>query len=118
MTVQPHSVRFHAPGEIDDLPQHLVSTYTEDTIPNEPCEDFKLAQNIVLKHVQEFIDLDTEDLRIRVAALTCDLGIIPDVEGFAELIDTYKEPMAPAYADWWTDNLKTYIHAHGIGERP
>ena len=114
MTVQPHSVRFHAPGEIDDRPFAVVSTYSEDTIPNPPCDNMDDALNIVLKHVEEFIHNDTENVDVRLGCLTADLGFKFNAHAFKILVDIHRTPMTHEYADYFYGQMVEFLNAHGV----
>jgi hypothetical protein len=111
MTAQPDSIRFYHPHEVEDPKTVPVfSTYTEDTVPNPPFTDMDEAIQILLKHIVEFVNADTEDPNVRHCCLIADLGVWwDDVVGFCRLVDLYKEDMEPNAAEFYTELLRDYL---------
>lgn len=113
MTAPDHQ-GYTRPGESDDLPVTLLSKYTDDTIPNPRCTNLDEAVSITLKHILEFIDADTEDPEVRYAALTVDLGFRPVGPEFWRLVDDYRAPCTPEYADRYETTLRDWLQQNGV----
>lgn len=117
MTVQPDSIRFYHPAEADDRPRTLVSLYDDYTDPDGPYTVTDEAMHVVLRHVQQFVEADTEDPFVRYCCLVADLGYRVDRDGFYNLMGAYDDPMTPAYAEHYNGLLRDYLAPY-TEERP
>lgn len=117
MTITPDHLAFYHPDQDGERPRTLVSLFTEDTVPNVPVTVVDEAMHVVLKHVTEFIEADTEDPFVRYCCLVADLGYQLPEEGFWELVDAHDDPMTPACAEHWNGLLRRYL-APFTKERP
>lgn len=117
MTITPDHIAFYHPHEDGERPRTLVSLFTEDTVPNAPVTIVDEAMHVVLKHVVEFIEADTEDPFVRYCCLVADLGYKVPEEGFWELVDAYDAPMTPEYAEHYNGLLRDFL-APFTEERP
>lgn len=110
MTLAPDRTGYHAPHEVDDAPfVDLVSTHRDATHPVVEPLTVREAENSVLYHVQQWYSGEVEDLGLAYCCACADLGARVPEKGFRELAEEYREPMTPAEADTWTQQLTDYI---------
>lgn len=118
MTVQPDSVRFHAPGEVDDPTFTTWTPVVKDptVLHPEPPKDLRGAANVVLHHIAEWWAADDIDVRVAQALAIVDLGRPLKSSGFAQLAWDYAPEMPTPEAEAWRARLFQYLTGHGYKE--